>query len=124
ATVPELFAEQARRGPGAVALEHGGGLLAHPALARRADPLPRPLAAAGVGPEVPVALCLSHASDLVVAILAVLEAGGAYVPLHPAFPPERLAFFLADTGAPVLVTTSRLLSRFPRPPAHVLCLDR
>ena len=45
------------------------------------------------------------------AILAVLKAGGAYVPLDPEYPPERLAFVLDDTEAPVLVTQERLLDR-------------
>ena len=32
------------------------------------------------------------------ALLAVLRAGGAYLPLDPAYPAERLAFMLADSG--------------------------
>ena len=34
--------------------------------------------------------------------------GGAYLPLDPDYPPERLAFMLADAGAPVLVTRAAL----------------
>ena len=36
---------------------------------------------------------------MVVGLLAVLKAGGAYVPLDPAYPAERLAYMLADSGA-------------------------
>ena len=32
------------------------------------------------------------------------RAGAAYLPLDPAYPPARLAFVLADSGAGVLVT--------------------
>ena len=38
-------------------------------------------------------------------ILAILKAGAAYVPLDPAYPAERLAFTLADSGASLLVTS-------------------
>ena len=62
------------------------------------------LRARGVGPEVRVAVCLERSVDLVVALLGVLKAGGAYVPIDPATPPERLAWMVADTAAPVLVT--------------------
>ncbi|NJN81455.1 MAG: AMP-binding protein, partial [Caldilineaceae bacterium] len=58
----------------------------------------------GVQPNVPVALLLERSTEMIVAILAVLKAGGAYVPLDPTYPPERLAFVLADTQAPIIVT--------------------
>ena len=43
------------------------------------------------------------------------EGGGAYVPLDPAYPAERLAFTLADSGVAVLLTQESLRSRAPRP---------
>ncbi|WP_235430607.1 AMP-binding protein [Xanthomonas sp. MUS 060] len=47
---------------------------------------------------------------MVVALLAVLKAGAAYVPLDPAYPPERLAYILADCGAVmVLAVTDAIL---------------
>ena len=54
---------------------------------------------------------------MVVALLGILKAGGAYLPLDPGYPPERLAFMLADAGAPVLVTRTALRDRLPA--AHV-----
>ena len=57
-------------------------------------------------------------------LLAILKAGGAYVPLDPAYPPDRLAFMLADSRAPVLVTEKRLRGGLPEVEAHVVCLDR
>ncbi|HSG39327.1 MAG TPA: amino acid adenylation domain-containing protein, partial [Thermoanaerobaculia bacterium] len=67
------------------------------------------LRAAGVAPEVPVAVFVERSAELAVAFLGVLASGGAYLPLDPALPPGRLAFLLADAGAPVVLTTrSRL----------------
>ena len=41
----------------------------------------------------------------------------------PAYPPERLAFMLADAGAPVLVTQAALLERLPAHGARIVRLD-
>ncbi len=63
---------------------------------------------------------------MLVGLLGILKAGGAYLPLDPAYPPERLAFMLADAGARVLVTQSGLMERLPEIAAahvHVVRLD-
>ncbi len=53
---------------------------------------------------------------MVIALLAILKAGAAYLPLDPDYPPERLAFMLADATAPILVTQSALRDRLPAAP--------
>jgi non-ribosomal peptide synthetase component F len=45
-----------------------------------------------------VGLCAERSFDLVVGALAILKAGGAFLPLDPAYPAERLAFMLDDSG--------------------------
>ncbi|HEX7241967.1 MAG TPA: MupA/Atu3671 family FMN-dependent luciferase-like monooxygenase, partial [Longimicrobiaceae bacterium] len=114
ATVAGLFEAQVRRTPDAEALVAGGEVLTYAELSRRAGALARRLAALGVGPEVRVGLLLERSAEVVAAMLAVLRAGGAYVPLDPAYPAERLAFMLADSGARVLVTEAGLAERLPR----------
>ena len=69
--------------------------------------LARRLRRAGWGRRCVVGVCLERSLDLVVAILGVLKAGGAYLPLDPAYPAERLAYLLEDSGAPVIVTGRR-----------------
>ncbi|HEV3458858.1 MAG TPA: condensation domain-containing protein, partial [Thermoanaerobaculia bacterium] len=106
ATLHGSFAEWARRTPHAIALQWtaaGRGADADEArtmtyaeLAARAGRLAGRLRRLGVGPEVPVALCLERGPHLIVALLAVLEAGGAYLPLDPAGPRERQALILDD----------------------------
>ncbi len=122
-TLARLFAEQAARTPGATALVVGLTRLTYGDLAARVDRLARRLAAQGVGPEVGVALFLPRTADLVVAMLATLSAGGFYVPLDPAYPAERLAFLIRDSGAAVLVTTSALAPEAPAGAARTIRLD-
>ena len=124
-TIPELFAEQARLRPEATALVAGGESLSYAELEARANRLGHHLRSLGVGPEVAVGVCLNRSLDAVVAVLGILKAGGAYVPLDPAYPRERLAFMLADTAAPVVVTASRHLASLPDLQARrVVALDR
>ncbi len=117
ATLDRLFARQAAATPAAPALIHGAERLTYQELDRRANRLAHRLAAAGVAPEVPVAIFLDRTAAMVVAVLAVLKAGGAYVPLDPAYPAERLAQTLAACRAPVVVTRAVLRDRLPAAPA-------
>ncbi|WP_416422490.1 non-ribosomal peptide synthase/polyketide synthase [Pseudomonas sp. App30] len=102
-------AEQARRTPQAVAVSDGRQALSFAELDARANALAVRLQAAGVGPDVAVAVCLERTNALLVALLAVFKAGGAYVPLDPEFPAERLAHMVADSGSPLLLTQTSLL---------------
>ncbi len=58
---------------------------------------------AGVGRGALVGLGTRRGPAMVAAILGIWKAGAAYVPLDPAYPPRRLAFMLADSGAAHLV---------------------
>jgi len=101
--VQELFEDQARLKPQAIALELGDDQVSYRELNQRANRLARHLRNLGVGPETVVGVCLERSMDLVVALLGVLKAGGAYLPLDPGYPGERLRFMLADAQAPVLI---------------------
>ncbi|HEV3456205.1 MAG TPA: AMP-binding protein, partial [Thermoanaerobaculia bacterium] len=116
----ELFGAWAARAPHRPALACGDAALSYGELDRLAGKLAARLAALGAAPEVLVAVCLPRSLDLVVALLAVLRSGAAYVPLDPDYPPERLAFVLADSGARLLLARSQLaatLTEVPAPPA-------
>ncbi|TMC08483.1 MAG: amino acid adenylation domain-containing protein [Chloroflexi bacterium] len=107
-TTVELFEEQARRRPDAVAVTSGDERLTYGDLNRRANRLAHHLRSLGAGPEDRVAICLDRSPDLVTAILGTLKAGAAYVPLDPAYPAERLAHVQADAGARLLLTSAWL----------------
>jgi amino acid adenylation domain-containing protein len=109
----ELFCEQAAKTPDAIALIHDERELSYGQLDRRSNQLARYLKELGVGPEVIVGLCVERSFDMVVGLLGILKAGGAYLPLDPDYPPDRLAFMMADAQAPVLVTQAVLSGSLP-----------
>ena len=94
-----LFEVQAGRSPEAPALEMGEVRLTYGELDERAERLARRLRCLGIGPESRVALAAERSLETMVGMLAVLKAGGAYVPLDPAYPPDRRAWMLEDSGA-------------------------
>ncbi|HEX7182531.1 MAG TPA: amino acid adenylation domain-containing protein, partial [Thermoanaerobaculia bacterium] len=109
----QLFAEQARRAPGALAMAAGGERLTYGEVDRRASALARRLRALGLRPESVVAVLTERSPEMVVGALGTLKAGGAYLPLDPAYPPDRLAFMLEDSGAAALLTRSALRDAVP-----------
>src|SRR5205085_6799511 len=82
----QLFEEQVARTPDAPALMFQDQQLSYAQLNSRANQLAHQLQLLGVGPDLPVALCLDRSVEMIVALLAILKAGGAYVPLDPQDP--------------------------------------
>ncbi|MFC0530978.1 amino acid adenylation domain-containing protein, partial [Phytohabitans kaempferiae] len=121
--VHELFAERAQAGPDRVALVEGDIRLTYGQLDAHANRLAGYLRELGVERGTPVGVCLPRCWQMVAALLGVLKAGGAYVPLDPEYPADRLAFMLADSGAPVVVTRQALAHLAEGHTGAVVCLD-
>ncbi|MEU8697757.1 amino acid adenylation domain-containing protein [Streptomyces sp. NPDC048680] len=124
ATLHQLFEERAALTPDAVAVVCGTDELTYRELDQRANQLAHRLRAdPGIGPDVPVGVCLERSPALVWTLLGILKAGAAYVPLDPEHPAERLAYLVEDSGAPLVVTDTAhagLLAEGPR----LLAVDR
>ncbi|MDE2447707.1 MAG: amino acid adenylation domain-containing protein, partial [Gammaproteobacteria bacterium] len=108
----ELIEEQARNRAAAEAVVSASERVSYAELNARANRLARRLRSLGVGPEVPVGICLERNVGMIVSILGVLKAGGCYVPLDPTHPRERLSWVLGDCEARVLITQADLRERF------------
>jgi amino acid adenylation domain-containing protein len=89
--------------PYSIALECGAASLSYAELEQRSGDLAARLTDEGVGIESIVAVMAGRSLDMVVAILAILRAGGAWLPLDPAYPADRLAYMLRDSGARLLI---------------------
>jgi len=123
--VHQFIEEQARRTPDTTAVVFENRRLTYRELNTRADLLALALQNSGIGPDVPVGICLERSLEMMVGLIGILKAGGCYVPLDPAYPKERLAFVLADAQPPVLLTQTSLRddlkSKFPN--LKLLCVD-
>ncbi len=122
ALLHQEFQRQAAEHPDAPALTFDGETISYAELNARSNRLAHYLQSLGVKPEVVVGLSLERGLDLVVAIVAILKAGGAYLPLDINAPPERLAFILQDSATPIVLTQSRLASKFSAI-EHLIDLD-
>ncbi len=118
-----MIEAQAARTPNATALVFEDQVISHATLEARANRAAHVLRQMGVGPGVLVGLCLPRSADMIVAALAIWKAGGAYVPMDPAYPAERLALYLEDSGAPVVISHRSVADTLPKTGAEVLCLD-
>ncbi|MDX3798339.1 non-ribosomal peptide synthetase [Streptomyces sp. AK04-3B] len=123
-TWPELFAEQVRARPDAVAVVFEDQRLTYAELDARANRLAHALIARGAGPERVVALALPRSAELIVAEAAVLKAGAAYLPLDHDYPAERIAYMIDDARPVCLVTDLETAPDLPgRPGMRTLALD-
>ncbi len=102
--VHELFEQQARQTPQAIALIQDAQRLSYAQLNARANRLAHRLIERGVQPGDRVAVRLARSIELVCAQLAVIKAGAAYVPIDPQLPAARQAWIADDSGACLMLT--------------------
>ncbi|MGZ9809034.1 MupA/Atu3671 family FMN-dependent luciferase-like monooxygenase [Pseudoroseicyclus sp. H15] len=117
------IAEAGLQEPDEVAIAFEDRAITHAALGARANALAHALRAAGVTRGTLVGLHLTRSADLIAGALAIWKAGGAYVPLDPAYPASRLALYIEDSGAPVILTEKALAPGLPGDATLVLTED-
>ncbi|MBA1379346.1 non-ribosomal peptide synthetase, partial [Pseudomonas brassicacearum] len=123
--VHQRIAEQAHRVPDALALTIDGQSLSYRQLDARANQLAHRLIDLGVSPSQLVGIAVERSAEMIVGLLAILKAGAAYVPLDPAYPEDRLAYMIEDSGIGLLLTQARLQARLPIPTTlRTLLLDQ
>jgi amino acid adenylation domain-containing protein len=121
-----IFEAQVASAPDSIALSYESVCVTYAELNRRANQLAHCLRGRGVGPEVCVGICIERSPNLIIGLLGILKAGGAYVALDTSYPPERLAFILADAHISQVVTLQDQLIApgLATDAVSFLCLDR
>ena len=122
--VHQFFEAQATRTPQATAVVFEGTALSYAELNARANRVAHRLIGMGVKPGTLVGLYTPRSLELLIGALAIQKAGGAYVPLDPAYPADRVALYIEDSGAPVIVAQSGLVASLPAHQAQVLVIDQ
>ncbi|MGR3761994.1 MupA/Atu3671 family FMN-dependent luciferase-like monooxygenase [Roseobacteraceae bacterium NS-SX3] len=122
-TIHAAFEEQAAKTPAATALVFEDQSFTYAETDARANAVAQRLQQTGVAPGAYVGLHIRRAPELLFAALGVLKAGGAYVPLDPAYPADRIAHYVSDSGARVIVTQAALAAELPASDAQVIKID-
>ena len=105
-TVDQLFEDQVKKNPSAVAVVYGKDTITYKELDDRANQLASLLQEKGVMADTIVGILMKRSPALIVTILGILKAGGAYLPLDIDFPEDRIAHILRDSMIGILITTS------------------
>ncbi|WP_322029496.1 non-ribosomal peptide synthetase [Paraburkholderia sp. J76] len=98
------FEAQVRERPDALAVHCDGAALTWRELNEWANRIAHRLAAAGVGREARVGVCVERSPGMVAALIGVMKAGGAYVPLDAGYPRDRLRDMIDDAQLAALLT--------------------
>lgn len=121
--VHELFADEAKRIPDAVAVECDGETLTYDELDRKADQLAGYLRNSGIAEGSLVGICVDRSLDMMVGLLGILRSGAAYVPIDPAYPTDRVRMIIEDSGIETVVAQGHLAFDLRDQVKHVVCID-
>jgi amino acid adenylation domain-containing protein len=113
APLPKLIEAQAAKTPDNPAVVFGDQTISYSELNARVNRLAHYLIKCGVAPEHFIAVALPLSPEMVIALLAVLKTGAAYLSIDLSYPPDRIAFMLADARPRYLLTTGEVSGLLP-----------
>lgn len=118
-----LFEQRVIQTPNMQAIIAEDRSLTYHELNQQANQLAHYLQRLGVGPNVPVGICIERSPDVIVGLLSILKAGGVFLLLDPSYPSERLQFMLDDAQVFVLLTQQRYASQIGVSQKYVVSVD-
>ncbi|SEB35185.1 amino acid adenylation domain-containing protein [Tenacibaculum sp. MAR_2009_124] len=104
-TLVDLFIEQVKDTPNAVAVVYEGVELTYKELDKKSNQLARYLREEGVQSNDLVGICLERSLEMIIGILGILKSGGAYVPVDPDYPEDRIDYTLTDAGIRLVLSS-------------------
>ncbi|MEH6546038.1 MAG: MupA/Atu3671 family FMN-dependent luciferase-like monooxygenase, partial [Sneathiella sp.] len=120
ARIHDVIKSQVEKTPNKSALEADGEVLTYAELDERSDAVAAVLTQRGAERGTVVGLCLERSADLIISMLAILKTGAAYLPLDPSYPPERVAFMLEDSEAPLIIASQATEFKFHLDPQKII----
>lgn len=112
-TLPDLFEAVAERQGEAVAVVGAGGTLTYGELDRAANRVAARILGFGAEAGAVIGVAVPRSLESVPLLLGILKAGCVYLPLDPAYPDDRLAGMIADSGARLVFALPELIDRLP-----------
>ncbi|RJO70987.1 non-ribosomal peptide synthetase [Nocardia panacis] len=112
-TLARLLTDTAERVPDRIAVRHLGVDTTYRELDLASNRLARTLIEHGAGPETVVAIALPRGLESILAVWAVAKTGAAYVPIDPAYPTERIAHMIEDSGVTLGLTDAEFSTTLP-----------
>lgn len=112
-TITALFEEQAARTPDHTALVFNDEILTYREFNAKANALAWKLREEGIGKGDVVAILMDHRPEMITGIFGILKSGAAYLPIDPAYPDERIAYIISESGAKKVFTVSGLKDKLP-----------
>lgn len=110
-TVTGLFEDQVRKNPAAIALVCGQERLSYRELDEKASLLAGYLKQNGIKSGDLVVVTTQRHAACIIGIMGILKAGAAFVPVDPAYPPDRAAYILKDSGCRICLADSAFIAR-------------
>ena len=106
-TVIELFEDQVKKTPNAVAVEdYNGKKLTFTEFNKKANQLARLLRNKGIGKNDLVCIITKRSLDMMIGIWGIIKSGAAYVPIDPDYPEDRKSFILEDSNPKVILLSN------------------
>ncbi|MEL6864764.1 MAG: amino acid adenylation domain-containing protein, partial [Bacteroidota bacterium] len=96
-TIIDLFEEQVRRQPDAVALRMSSRALTYAELDGQINQLAHYLQAQGLRPNSCVGVCMHRSIEMIIGIYAIIKTGAAYLPIAPNHPAKRMDYLIEDS---------------------------
>ena len=107
-TLHEIFENQVRKTPNAIAVIDKNGELTYKQLNMRANYLANIIKNLHIKSDI-IAFSLKRSSNLLVAILAILKSGHTYMPIDPDYPIERINYMLNQSNTKIVIANEDFL---------------
>jgi amino acid adenylation domain-containing protein/non-ribosomal peptide synthase protein (TIGR01720 family) len=122
-TIPELFAVQVAKTPGALALLAPEQTMSYEQLDQTSNQVANYLLGKGVRPGDKIGLLATRGVSMIEGMLGILKAGAIYIPINTSYPPERIRYIIQDAGiTTVLCTDSGLAHNAGLQPVQCLSI--